>query len=271
MIAYFTDGPESDCTLAEQISPVSCPDPNDQNFASEMFAVLTALATPLLEALLACFCHALLPPAPCGTTEDRIPLAVVRVRKRDCKVVSVCNFTPLRKTVITFPTLAYWLSWIPLGSALSDLIHQLCCTPLFRRVEPQDPPVIAARKLERSETTFARANPTPSADVVAREQTFAALVKSAVARGSAPVDPKDIVGGLLGLDFGGKQPLSKEERANPPQFLLLNQVLRPIATSLLAAAPLTARPAATPTSETDALKQRIAKLEEDIRKLQDKR
>jgi hypothetical protein len=277
MIAYFTDGPESDCTLAEQLSLVLCPDPTDQNFANEMLAVLTALAFPLLEAILACFCHSLLPPAPCGTTEDRIPLAVVRVRKRDCKVVSVCNFTPLRKTVLTFPTLAYWLSLIPLGSALSDLIHQLCCTPLFQRGDqppdqpPPDPAIRAARNAERRDTTFSHANPTLSADVLARDQTFAALVRSAVARGTAPVDPKDIVGGLLRLDFGGTQPLSKEERANPPQFLLFNQVLRPIATSLLAAAPQLVRPAATPTSETDALKQRIAKLEEDIRKLQDRR
>jgi hypothetical protein len=273
MIAYFTEGPGSDCTLAEQLSKVLCPDPNDQNFANEMSAVITALGIPLLEAILACFCHALLPPAPCGTTEDRIPLAVVRVRKRDCKVVSVCNFTPLRKTVITFPTLAYWLSWIPLGSALSDLIHQLCCTPLFQRDQtPDEPPVLTARRsLDARDTATVRANPAPSADVLAREQTFAALVKSAVARGAAPVDPKDIVGGLLGLDFGGTQPLSNEERANAPVFLMLNQVLRPIATSLLAAAQPTLRAPAAPAKETDALKERIAKLEEDIKKLKKKR
>jgi len=271
MLAYLTDSPESDCTLAEQLSKVSCPDPSDQNFAAEMTDAVTALAFVLLDIALACFCHALLPPAPCGTTEDRIPLAVVRVRKRDCKVVSVCNFTPLRKTVITFPTLAYWLSWIPLG-ALKDLIHQLCCTPLFQRVQPQDDPrLIAARRMEARDTATVRANPTPSPDVVAREQTFVSLVKSAVARGTAPVDPKDLAGGFFGLDLGGKQPLSKDERANPPHFLLLNLVLRPIATSLLAAAQPIERPPAAAAKETDALKERIAKLEEDIRKLQEKR
>jgi hypothetical protein len=155
-----------------------------------------------------------------------------------------------------------------LGSALHDLIHQLCCTPLFQR--GQDTPGVAVPRAV-GDSAVVVANPTPSPKDVARNQTFAALVKSAVARGTSPVDPKDIVGGVLGLDFGGTQPLSKEERANPPQFLLLNQVLRPIATSLLAAVPLTARPAAAQTNETDALKQRIAKLEEDIKKLQKKR
>ncbi len=270
LITYFSDGPESDCTLAEQISKSVCPDPGDLNFADEMTNAVTGLTFVLLDVLLACFCHALLPPAPCGTTEDRIPLAVVRVRKRDCKVMSVCNFTPLRKTVITFPTLAYWLSWIPWWGALGDVIHTLCCTPLFSK--PQQPPELDVRVDQPRDAAYVRANPAPSPKVVARNQTFAALLKGAAARGGAPIDPRDLVGGLLGIDFGGTHPLSKEESANPPQFIMLNEVVRPIAASLFAGVPAAVmRSAATSGGETETLKARVAKLEADIKTLKNNR
>lgn len=270
LIAYFSDGPESDCTIVEKLMQWPCPDPDDQGFASAMEAALAKLAYLLLEAIYVCFCHALLPPAPCGTTEDRIPLAVVRVRKRDCKVISVCNFTPLRKTMLTFPTLEYWLSWIPWWGTLSDLIHQLCCTPLLARDQLGE--TAATMDARRRDTAFARANPTPSAGTVSRNDTFAALLKSGLARGAGPMDPKDLVGGLLGVDLGGKHPLSKEERANAPQFLLLNQVLRPVATSVLGGVPLdTIRGVAASAQETQAMKERIEKLEETVAKLQRRR
>jgi len=266
LITFFTEGPESDCAIVDRISKGVCPDPADQDFAAQMTDAITAITSVLLDALLACFCHTLLPPAPCGTSEDRIPLAVVRVRKRDCKVMSVCNFTPLRKTVITFPTLAYWLSWIPWWGALGDVIHTLCCTPLFS--QPQQPRDVEARMDQPRDAAYVRGNPTPSPKVVARNQTFATLLKRAVARGGAPIDPKDLVGGLLGINLGGTQPLSKEERANPQQVMMLNQVVRPIAASLFAGTPAAVmRTAATSAGEANALKARVAKLEEDIKAL----
>src|SRR4026208_2258367 len=70
---------------------------------------------------------ALLPPAPCGTSDDRVPLAIVTVRKKDCKVIRVCNWTHLRKLVITFPTLEYWFGWIPWFKMIQDAIAAFCC------------------------------------------------------------------------------------------------------------------------------------------------
>jgi hypothetical protein len=116
-------------------------------------------------------------------------------------------------------------------------------------------------------------NPTLSPDALAQNATFAAILKSALGRASAPIDPNDVVGGLFGLALGrGTQPLSAEERTNPAQFLLLNEVVRPMAANLFGASSLrTLLTMATAPTETDALKARISALEETISKQQPKR
>ncbi len=119
-----------------------------------------------------------------------------------------------------------------------------------------------------------RANPRVSADVTSRNTTFGTLLANTFARGTAPIDPRDIVGGLFGLDLGGRAPLSQEERANAPQFLLLNQVLRPVAGSLLSGASMqTIRATAVGAApeELSAMRDRIATLEATIQRMQRER
>jgi hypothetical protein len=280
LINYFLNGPASNCTIAEKLSILSCPGPNSVNFEAERGAAVTALVDALLEALLECLCYALLPPAPCGTSEDRIPLAVVQVRKRDCKVLSVCNFTPFRKMVLSAPALEYWLSWIP-WSSLCNLIHNLCCraiVPLGTTREQPAPGVPSRAAVAETapppsgDESVQMLNPTLSPDAIAQNQTFAAILKSAMARAPAPIDPNDVIGGLFGLDLGGKQPLSAEERTNPPQFLLLNEVVRPLAANLLGPSTLgTLVATSKAAAETEALKARISALEQTIKTRQRKR
>ena len=271
MIDYFSTGPEADCTIVGKLVQWSCPDPNDQNFASEMDATMAAFGFLFLEAMLSCLCHALLPPPPCGTTDDRIPLAIVRVRKKDCAVVSVCNFTPLRKTVLSFPALEYWFGWLPIWKSLCDMIHNLCCRSPFQRVTPRMDVRAEGVAVSRDEANL-RANPTLSPDLAVKNEVLASLVMSAFARGQTPLDPKAIVSGVFGVDLGSKQTLSEQERANAPQFLLLNQVMRPIAASVVGGASFEGmRTVAASAAETNALKERIAKLEETVNNLRGRR
>ena len=73
-----------------------------------------------------------------------MPLAVIKVRRRDCRVISVCNWHPLRKHVLTFPTLSYWFGFIPIARMLRQAMHTVCCEQFglrnfFDRFQPDEP------------------------------------------------------------------------------------------------------------------------------------
>ena len=127
LIAFFTSGPQASCTAVTTLQGIECPSPDDEDFASKIAAAYATYIELELEAIFACLCAALLPPAPCGTSDDRVPLAIVTVRKKDCKVLRVCNWTHLRRLVITWPTLEYWFGWIPWFKTLQDSIAKFCC------------------------------------------------------------------------------------------------------------------------------------------------
>src|SRR5690606_4834588 len=65
-----------------------------------------------------------------ATHDVRVPLATVRVRAKDCKVLSVCNWTTERKLLVGWPSIAYWLSIVPIGQWLHALLDQVCCRTL---------------------------------------------------------------------------------------------------------------------------------------------
>lgn len=295
LLAYFSTGPESNCTLVEKLGQWSCPDPTVESFGQQMLVAWELLVLLLLEAILACLCSALLPPAPCGTSDDRVPLAVVRVRKKDCAVVEVCNWTPLRKLVLTFPTLEYWFGWIPLFAALRDGIHNLCCNTLRlrgvgtvnERSTTSGAATAAARYAEfarPAEAARMRANTTLSPTAASDNEIFATLVADALKRGTQPLEPNAVVGGMFDLQTATAHPLSKTELENAPQFLLLNQVMRPLVANLFqqeapaamlrsfvgGAAATHAAPAAAAASADDVakMKERIATLEETVKHLQ---
>jgi hypothetical protein len=73
-----------------------------------------------------CFCSALLPGCPEPAVSNCVPLGVVTVKGRDCSVVSICNWEQ-RKLLITWPTVTYWLSWLP-WHQLRRWITLLCCS-----------------------------------------------------------------------------------------------------------------------------------------------
>ncbi len=118
----------SNCEAIERLGAVVCPVPSQplDTFQAAMQDAFAAYVVIVLEAMIGCFCSAALPPVR-APGDPRVPLAVVKVRRRDCKVISVCNWTPHRQHVLTFNTLDHWFGWIPLARLLRDVMHRVCC------------------------------------------------------------------------------------------------------------------------------------------------
>jgi hypothetical protein len=221
LIAFFTNGPQANCTAVTTLQSIECPSTNDQAFESKINAAASLYVELELEALFACLCAALLPPAPYGTSDDRVPLAIVTVRKKDCKVLRVCNWTHLRKLVITWPTLEYWFGWIPWFKTLQDSIAKFCCADFAFRREV----VGVANNVASPDVAYMKVNPEVDPQLAKENLTMSALIASAFTRGNAAVDPAAI----LGLE--SKTPLADVEKANLAPFLLLNQLARPMVAS----------------------------------------
>jgi len=79
----------------------------------------------LMEMVSECFCAALLPPAPAPQADNCVPLAVVTMNPRDCRVQQICNWQA-RKLLITWRSVGYWLSWLP-WHCLQEQIARFCC------------------------------------------------------------------------------------------------------------------------------------------------
>jgi len=118
----------TDCEAIGRLKGVVCPDPQMPvaAFTAALDAAEAAYGLIVLEAIFNCFCSAALPPCP-PAGDPRVPLALVKVRRKDCHIVSVCDWTPLRKHVLTFPTLTYWLGWLPIARMIRAFMHTLCC------------------------------------------------------------------------------------------------------------------------------------------------
>jgi hypothetical protein len=272
LIGFLSSGPQSNCALIETLQSYPCPAPNDPNFEGKMDAALTALGVALIEAMFACLCNALLPPAPCGTSDDRVPLAIVTVRKSDCKVLRVCNWTHLRKLVITWPALEYWFGWIPFFSKIQDAIAAFCCADFnFVRTVPQ-PEGTFGMETMRMKTSAPldnaawKVNPTLDAQGIKDNQTMASLLMSAFARRNTMLEPAAMLNGVFGFELEAKDSLSKAEKANIAPFLLLNEVLRPMVSSLSqdAAAPKQVKPE-DKEETTESLHLRVTALEKAIK------
>jgi hypothetical protein len=221
LIAFFTSGPQANCTAVTTLQTIECPSTNDQDFVSKIDAAGLLYVELELEALFACLCAALLPPAPCGTSDDRVPLAIVTVRKKDCKVLRVCNWTHLRKLVITWSTLEYWFGWIPWFKTLQDSVAKFCCADFsFRRGDG-----VYTNNIHGAEAAYMKVNPEVDPQLAKENQTMSALIASAFTRGNAAVDPAAILG------LQSNAPLADVEKANLAPFLLLNQLARPMVAS----------------------------------------
>jgi hypothetical protein len=139
LYAHFTRFGTVQCDQLAQLCQITCP-PTSLSataFSTAIEQIGGTMAPILLAALQDCICLAVLPPCPDAQQDPRVPLAVITVSGvQDCSVVDICNWTPLRKIVGTFPNLAYWLSEFNLIETLRNSLFCLCCEPLNVRGSP---------------------------------------------------------------------------------------------------------------------------------------
>ena len=268
---FFSANMTYDCTTLDPLAELKCPDPGpDQTPAEYRLQILLLLAPVLGDFIRSCICSVLLPPCPGPVGYDRVPLATVTIRREDCTILRVCNLGP-RKFVTTFPNLQYWLSWLPFVPQLRKALEKACCDPL-----PQ------LREGEFAVGTN-EANVVCGTGAIRRENNgvrdFARIVLRAAARPAGSVDPQVLFLGAMGVnDASGGPLMSDEELRDPLAFMLMNQVVAPLAKSVIppglagpfaaAASDLAAAAAAMPADRDEtirALEAELAELQRTLR------
>ena len=286
---YLSRKPGYNCELLARLNAIVCPPVTGSDAAAKIMEAGVLLVMVWLDALLACYCSALLPPCPVAHPDGLVPLATIRVSGQKCRVISICNWTRHRKFATTFPALQYWLSIFPFGTELRLLIEKLCCFQIMG-LEPRQATAVPVHDAQpampsgeaSNATDFASAQPffyeraemrlNPTTAHPDRLRDAAALAAGAAMRGNEPLDPQALFESvfLAEKDKGGAH-LSGSEVANLPQFLALNQLLRPLAADALsieAIAPALMRmgPAAGAGGETESLREALATLRADVAK-----
>jgi hypothetical protein len=144
---YLVRSGGHDCEAIARLQSIVIPNPSQpvQAFQPAMEEAVGQLALLAFEAMIACICSNALPPCP-PAGDPRVPLALIKVRRGDCHVVSVCNWTLLRRHVLTFPTLRYWFGFIPLGRIMREVMHSVCCDMFGLQFAFEDKPVPGAEE-----------------------------------------------------------------------------------------------------------------------------
>jgi hypothetical protein len=218
LLDLFARHPGTQCGLLDEISRL-CPDPPPGTTPSQYLNSVSAeLSHITTQFYLHCFCSSLLPSCPAAVIDPCVPLATVTVRKKDCKIVRICNLEN-RKFLVTFPNLAYWLSWSPLVRDLRKRLEKACCEV------PEKPQVHVRPGFSHvTADTFARARNTSR-----RSANFSGAVADAFVRES----PFSVFHALaldsLGLhDNAGTPFVSEAEAADPFDAIIARQFLAPL-------------------------------------------
>ncbi|MBS0168382.1 MAG: hypothetical protein JSR29_20040 [Nitrospira sp.] len=270
---YLSSKPGYNCELLARLNTIVCP-PNNPDALGQIQETIGLLVLVWLDALLACFCSALLPPCPTAHPDARVPIATFKVSADSCRVLSICNWTHYRKIAATFPSLHYWLDILPFGIQLRCLLEQICCFQIMARVPQQDssPPsshaatggqphgadtfVMPPMYAERAQKRLNPKVPDPE-----RLAGVSSLLRSAMVRRQSGLDPKTFVESFFLADKDKTAAhLSSIETANLSQFLLLNQILEPIATGAFGQL-LGGKDLASEDAEITALKKQMATLQ----------
>jgi hypothetical protein len=143
-----------DCDLAAQLAQVARPTPDQEiNPYLQQWQVSALSVLQIVVAVFQkCACAALLPPCPPAEMTDCVPIATLTVARAHCRVRRICNIAN-RRFLVTFPSIEYWLSWLPLfstawqqGRTFQDLIAEFCCTPVADRLNFKDPNAFVLRR-----------------------------------------------------------------------------------------------------------------------------
>ena len=233
LIQYVVAQGSTDCQAIAKLRAIACPGPTDQNFVADLGAALMEEISIFLELMIGCICSAALPPCP-APGDPRVPLACVRVKASDCTLISVCDWTPLRKNVVTTKTLGYWLGWLPYVPMLRAFMQELCCDylglfnqfyPTYggrdgfavnRAAEVKEMPQDLNAPVSFSTETFQASNPISDA------------VVSNLAGGANTISASDVMHAL----FDPVDPAAPADRlAATPHAKVLAEIARPLVTS----------------------------------------
>lgn len=289
---YLSSRPGYNCALLARLGTVICPPSQGENAAQLILQTAFLLLVIWLDALLACFCSALLPPCPVANPSDLVPLASIRVTGNPCRVLSICNWTVHRKFATTFPALQYWLSILPFGRALRELIDTICCfqitgvTPARGEIDSTAGIATHDVRTHAPASAFADVQPhlhdraskrlNPAIANPQRLKTATTMAGKAYARGKTLLDPRTLFESVFLPDAAkGAEHLSAIELQNLPQFFAFNEMMRPMAAETIgldAIAPVLAamhggadHGAAAEASGMEQLKKEMAGLRADLK------
>ena len=270
LLKYFATHPNTSCEIIDFLKAIVCPSlANPNNFLQDFIVSFLSLFAAWAEGLKICLCLALLPPTPEPTCDSRVPLATVKVRARDCKILSICNWTTERKIMVTWPAMGHWLGILSVGEFFHGLLDTLCCQSLLglfddivRKYPPEDQqgndpipgtPDEAADSLNASsaddlnmkkETSFGEALHLFSGDLSSqfsfrgtslKGNNFSKFINASISRGDQPLELGAVLNSVSSrfkLPTNGND-LSSVEAENIPMLLLSEILVKPVMGNIL--------------------------------------
>jgi hypothetical protein len=238
LVELFAAHPGHSCLVAERLGALCGNPAPGMTPAQYQLQIVNEVKVLLGEFLRACFCSALLPPCPSPVDDDRVYLATITIRRKDCRILEICNWDQ-RRFVISWPALRYWLSPLPYGKQIKAAIANVCC----REVRE-----IPARRIDMNAAIRMHAAKYP---LTADEQSanFSRIVVESAFRRDRTVDAATIAMASLGaVEENGEPLLTEAEMRQPAEALLIHQLLLPLVEGIgatTAAAAAGVSPAAT--------------------------
>lgn len=256
LLNYFQTHRHTRCEIIDFIRAVNCPNVmSPGTFINDMIVSFFQLLAAWLEGLKNCLCLSLMPPPPQATCDTRVPLATVRIRARDCKILSICNWATERKIMITWPTVTYWLGIFQIEDLVREALKSLCCRSLLTIFDEllgqfmkADTRSFAAAETgsagEQPETVTFASTMNLASGVMSSKfdlglspkmNSFAKLVDSVAERGDQPLDLGAVLNAVsprFKLPDNGK-PLSKVEAKNLPLLLMSEIVVKPVLSPMI--------------------------------------
>jgi hypothetical protein len=243
LMQYLVSRGGTDCEAIAKLRTMTCPAPESTNFLQELLTALTEEVIVLFEIFVGCFCSAALPPClPPG--DPRVPLAAVTVRTSDCTILKICDWTLLRKHVVTTRTLGYWFGWLPFAPLIREFLQFACCN-LFnlpeqlgsfaprttgRAVQNAVPPALAGDATtagatpDDQRTTFMNQPISFSTHPYQPSNPISEAVVANLAAGMQPVNVGDLMHALLDPVGSG----TAESLKATPRAKILAEIARPL-------------------------------------------
>jgi hypothetical protein len=226
LVDFVKEHPTIDCQLGQYVDGISCPLRITKKKAQAILNdIMMKVQLIYLVYVRHCLCMSLMPPCPDPVDDPRVVLATFTVRKDDCSVIRVCNWTTLRKFVTSFPGLQYWLSWLPFTRQLREVLEKVCCAKLLGA---------APERVKTEEATAMKLDNIPSARSSAATGSFGRMLFNMVNDAATPVSAAAIFNAMKGAAAEkGAPSLQEDERDNPLQFLVLSALLQPLVGDIL--------------------------------------